>query len=384
MACKHSERDGDNMNCGSQKPFQQPSRLSRTHVHSSHTKRNSMSRRPFRWSVFAVVTVICVLLSGRAGAFFAETLVWEDQLIYAADQGAKDTFGSAVAISGDTMVVGSKGDDDNGKSESGSAYVFNRVSGAWVQGQKLHSPTPVKDGAFGVAVDIDGDTLVVGARAESGGIGNVYVFERTGGLGSWTFKRQFNGNLVTGGTPLAKFGATVAVEGDYIAIGSYLNKVWVFRRDAAGEGGWSNNQVVTLSGGGGFGAISIAMAGDLLVVGEKRTAAYIYSAAANFLQLEKITRAAVGGTADWFASSVATDGTTVVIGDLGADTVTPEINNHGAGYVYRQDTGGSWALVEKLLPDKVLSGQGTNLQVGFSAAVYGNTVALGSRAESSQ
>ena len=79
-----------------------------------------------------------------------------------------DEFGTSVAISGTTALIGSYRDDDNGD-HSGSAYVFNAVTG-----EQLLKLTP-EDGAasqgFGSTVAIQGKTAIVGTQAAG-----VYVF----------------------------------------------------------------------------------------------------------------------------------------------------------------------------------------------------------------
>ncbi len=60
----------------------------------------------------------------------------------ASDAAANDNFGYSVAISGDTAVVGAYHDDDGG-SESGSAYVFVKGAGAWADmNETANSPLP--------------------------------------------------------------------------------------------------------------------------------------------------------------------------------------------------------------------------------------------------
>jgi hypothetical protein len=68
-------------------------------------------------------------------------------------------FGSSVAISGDIIVVGEELGNINPFMEEGRAYVFN-VDGTLLQ--NLTAPDPSPRGAFGLAVDIQGDIIVVG------------------------------------------------------------------------------------------------------------------------------------------------------------------------------------------------------------------------------
>jgi hypothetical protein len=70
-----------------------------------------------------------------------------------------------VAISGDTVVVGAEHDDTRGR-DAGAAYVFERDRGGpgqWGQVIKLTADDAETEAYFGGAVAIDGDTLVVGA-----------------------------------------------------------------------------------------------------------------------------------------------------------------------------------------------------------------------------
>ena len=68
-----------------------------------------------------------------AGARYPLTIdpIFEDARLTASDGTANDAFGSNVAVSGDTVVVGAFGDDVGSNSGQGSAYVFVRPAGGW-------------------------------------------------------------------------------------------------------------------------------------------------------------------------------------------------------------------------------------------------------------
>ena len=98
----------------------------------------------------------------------------------AADAAKGDEFGISVAIDGDTIVVGSRFDDDGGYN-SGSTYVFRTTDGGATYGQvaKLTAADGVAGDRFGQSLAMDGGTIVVGAmRDEDAGnrTGSVYVF----------------------------------------------------------------------------------------------------------------------------------------------------------------------------------------------------------------
>ena len=69
-----------------------------------------------------------------------------------------DYFGYSVSISGDSVIVGVYGDDDNG-SKSGSAYIFTRSGAVWTLQQKLTAGDGAADHHFGDSVSISGDSV---------------------------------------------------------------------------------------------------------------------------------------------------------------------------------------------------------------------------------
>jgi hypothetical protein len=111
---------------------------------------------------------------------------WSDMTqtakLTASDGAAIDDFGYSVAISGNNVVVGAWGYDDNGLSSSGSAYVFEKPGTGWsdmTQTAKLTASDGAAYDWFGYSVAISGDTLVVGAHGDDnyGASGSAYVFE---------------------------------------------------------------------------------------------------------------------------------------------------------------------------------------------------------------
>jgi hypothetical protein len=88
---------------------------------------------------------------------------------------ADDVFGDSVAISGTTVVVGAP----NHANSAGLAYVFTKTAGAWRQTPELKGSDTVgssntfQGDYFGTSVAISGTTAVVGAP----GAGRAYVFE---------------------------------------------------------------------------------------------------------------------------------------------------------------------------------------------------------------
>ena len=168
-----------------------------------------------------------------------------------------DLFGSSVAIAGDTIVVGAWWDDDNGEA-SGSAYVFTRTGTTWTEQAKLTASDGAAFERFGFSVAIAGDTIVVGAYLDDN-VGSAYVFTRTGTI--WTQQAKLLGS---DGAP-SNFGISVAIVGDTIVVGA-REASYVFTRTGTT---WIEQAKLAASDGAGsdqFG-YSVTIAGNTVVVG---------------------------------------------------------------------------------------------------------------------
>ena len=106
---------------------------------------------------------------------------WSDEaLLSPTDDPAGAQYGYAVAIDADTAVIGAYGDDALG-SNSGSAYVWRWSGSGWSQQAKLLALDGAAGDYFGYAVAIGGDTAVVGAYQDGDNgadSGSAYVFVR--------------------------------------------------------------------------------------------------------------------------------------------------------------------------------------------------------------
>ena len=147
--------------------------------------------------------------------------VTEETILTPSDSTADDDFGGAVAIDGNTAIVGAPVQEVGGETNQGSAYVFVRDNGGtWTQQAKLIGSGGDALDHFGASVDIEGDTAVVG-----GDIGNVaYVFVRTGTQWNEQVKLTAPGVGSVDG-----FGIAVAISGNTIIVGAF--------RDDAVSGG---------------------------------------------------------------------------------------------------------------------------------------------------
>ena len=156
--------------------------------------------------------------SGSAYIFEKISGIWtEVAKLTASDGVADDEFGVSVSISGDNAIVGADRDDDAGTG-SGSAYMFEKVSGIWTQVAKLTASDGAFGDAFGGSVSISGDKAVVGARGDDdNGIasGSAYIFQKVFGI--WTEVTKLT---ASDGAPSDFFGQPVSISGDQAIAGS--------------------------------------------------------------------------------------------------------------------------------------------------------------------
>lgn len=147
---------------------------------------------------------------GAAYVFVREAGVWSQtaKLVRASDRQEQDLFGSAVAIAGDTVLVGSYGR----AGMTGAAYVFAAAAGVWSQTQELTSPAPTAGELYGASVALtSGYAMVAG-----------YGFESEEGIGPRGGGYLY-GRLADGYALLTELRAADGVPGDYLGIGAALS-----------------------------------------------------------------------------------------------------------------------------------------------------------------
>ncbi|MAE45816.1 MAG: integrin [Planctomycetes bacterium] len=174
--------------------------------------------------------------SGAAYVFVRSDGIWSQQAyLKASNTESNDTFGTSVALDGDTLMVGADGEDsnatgvngnqlDNSSNRSGAAYVFVRSDGTWSQQAYLKASNTGAGDVFGRSLALDGDTLVVGASSEDGGTllnnlpesGAAYVFVRSGGIWSQeNYVKALDTESADG------FGVSVALDGGTLLVGAW-------------------------------------------------------------------------------------------------------------------------------------------------------------------
>jgi hypothetical protein len=284
---------------------------------------------------YAVALALCLCVAGLVGAVPAHAagaysppgalLAVQRAELASPDTAADTYFGWAVAISGNTAIVGEVGAD----AWRGAAYVFVRRGGTWSQQAELTASDGAAGDAFGFDVAISGKTALVGACGHSvggdGGQGAVYVFVRRGA--TWIQQAELS---AADGAYADGFGYTIATSGDtaVVAANGHMvggnagqGAVYVFVRHGAT---WSQQAELTASDGvaGDQFGFDVAIWGDTVVAGAAlhpvggnadRGAAYVFVRhGATWSQQAEFTPA--DGAGGYFGYSVAISGHTVVVG----------------------------------------------------------------------
>jgi len=155
--------------------------------------------------------------SGSAYVFTRSGTTWAQQAkLLASDGAAIDYFGYSVSLSGDTALIGADGDDDNGV-DSGSAYVFTRTGTTWAQQAKLLASDGAVYDSFGWSVSLSGDTALIGTPFDDdngNSSGSAYVFTRIGT--SWIQSAKL---LAADGAAADRFGWRVSLSGNTALFG---------------------------------------------------------------------------------------------------------------------------------------------------------------------
>ena len=286
--------------------------------------------------------------AGAVYVFARSGATWHQQAyIKPSNTEKSDEFGMALALDGDTLAVGAIGEDsaattidgdqtDNNASFAGAVYVFSRIGASWSQQAYLKASNANAGDAFGGALALSGDTLVVGANEDSAATGSngdptnntadaagaAYVFVRSGT--TWTqqaYLKASNTHAGDGfgfspggsGAGETTLGTAVALSGDLLAVGAHAE-----RSASTGVGGDQSD--TTKSGAG---------------------AVYLFSRTGSTWTQQAYIKASNTGQGDEFGFALALSGDTLVVGSPFEASAATGINGRqadetasGAGAVY--------------------------------------------------
>jgi hypothetical protein len=295
-------------------------------------------------------------------------------------------FGWAVAADGETVVVGAPADGPRGLYNAGAAYVFVRDRGAWTEQAKLVADDPAECSQFGYAVAIHGDTLLVGAHYDSAYAGAAYVFTRAGD--AWTQQAKLTPADAAAGK---EFGCAVGLQGDLLVVGAMADAEGGYNAGAAyvfGRAGviWSQQAKLMsdLAQPGDLFGFAVALAGDTVVVGSPfdddvgidAGAVYVFARTESGWGQQTELFASDAATSDLLGWSVAIAGNKVL---AGAPQKSGTAEFAGAAYVFTR-VGSTWSPEGKLAAADAQA----NDYFGYALALRGSTAAIGAPLDSSQ
>ena len=294
--------------------------------------------------------------NGAVYVFTRDGNAWSQQAkLLAPDKASGDLFGWSVAVDGDTAVIGAVREDSDGFEDNGAAYIFTRSGGAWSFQAKLLADDKARWDSFGNAVAVSGDTVAIGAPDHSTPTvpyaGVVYVFTREGE--SWNQAVQLHALDMRYAD---SFGFSVDLEGNVAVIGapdkaspfSSSGAAYVFTRD--GSGNWSQQAQLLGSDLGTEAGMfarfgwSVAVDGDAAVVGSigqdsdgvsNNGAAYVFRLDESGYWTEQARLLASDKAAnDGFGWVTDISGATIIVGAPSKAYYAPGGDYTGAAYIY--------------------------------------------------
>lgn len=289
-------------------------------------------------------------------------------------------FGLALALQGNTLVVASDRASFGGD-KFGRIFIYGRSSslGRWTMRQEIPSPVRVDNDHFGWGLDLDGDTLVVGAL----GAIKTFVFRRNGA--TWTLQKTLEPPRPEQRN--ATYGNFVAIQGDTIVIGEYNSSapdedegvVHIHRRNEGGANQWGLVQRIfspNFAPSELFG-LGVALHGDTLAINSgdsRRLEIYHIDPDTGLATWEStLPKPLVPGVSEpqnsLWGRQIMIQGDLLLTSDAWDREA---LLNSGAAYLYRRDPGrrDRWTLLKKIIGE----GVGEDSEFGRAIAMQDNEV----------
>ncbi len=327
--------------------------------------RGFLSGRSSEWLPAAATRLLAIFffVASSVGAQAPSKLELEAR-IFGADQQQFWGFGHALAIDGDTLLVGADRAAPQGLDEQGAVYVFVRGEDGWAQEAQLVASDASEGDGFGFSVALQGDIAVVGAPfAAPQGLafeGAVYVFERTGT--AWSESAVL---LASDGDAQDRFGQHVAFDAPRVVAGAPFEEsgleaegcetgaAYVFVFDGAS---WAEEEKLLDPKGecSDLFGWAVDLSGERTLVGAysahvgndpSRGKALVFLRTAGLWEVEDTLLASDGSDPDRFGWSVSLDGDSALIG--AQQKIIDGNVRQGAAYVFRRE-GADWVEEQRL------------------------------------
>lgn len=304
--------------------------------------------------------------SGAAFVFAENAGVWEQRtMLSRADATANDWFGSAVVVENDVAIVcaANAGRENTNFDGRGAAYVFEDDGNDWIELARLTPAVRQPGDRFGTVAALDGDVLAIGApQTTGGGPGKIVVFRNVGGVWSEEITLTASDGMAGDG-----FGSAVNVNGETIAVGapfanSGVGKAYVFAKIA---GVWQERAALSPANPTAnelFGTAVSLQASELFVgrpqaevSGTVSGAVTRFAVVATQWQEQETFTANNANANIQFGASLALEGDVLIVG-------ATHDQPGGAAYTFL-DQNGTWNEIAKL------TGTGSGSAARFGAAL---------------
>jgi len=314
-------------------------------------------------------------------------------------------FGTSVAISGDTIIVGAanasnlnarspvlhSADPQNVHPQThgpGAAYIFVKPASGWrnmTETAKLIASDGANGDAFGYNVSISGNTAAAGALFAHSGAGAAYVFVKP--ASGWSRMTQTAELTASDSSTFDNMGS-VAISGDTVVTGAYghnnfMGVAYLFVKPSTGWKDMTQSAELSSTEANQIYGFSVATDGEAAVVGAAGAnqgigAAYIYvKPGSGWRSTSKFTArlsASSSSGVSGLSQGMAISGKTIVLGAAG--TTVGSNSGQGAVLVYLEPTTG-WKTTSKFAAELTASDGAANDNLGVSAAVNGSTIVGG-------
>ena len=283
-------------------------------------------------------------ITGAAYIFVRSGTEWiEEAKLSASDGSSGDDFGISVSLDGNRALVGA-----SNASSRGAAYVFSRSGGIWTEDAKLVASTPDFSDNLGNSVSLDGDYALVGSpnsnTKDALSAGSAYIFTRSTGV--WLEEARLTASDAAFGD---FFSISVSLEGNRALLGASSDtaggenagSAYVFVRSG---GSWSEETILVASDGAafdGFGS-SVSLLENRALIGASGDddggsgagSAYTFIRSGDVWTEEAKLTASDAAAGDQFGFSVSLDGDRALIGSPSDDPPDLSTGDTGAAYVF--------------------------------------------------
>jgi hypothetical protein len=340
------------------------------------------------------VWIYSIYTPAQAKIALSTDAITETLKIVPGDGYLNDKFGNAIALDGNTLVIGARENNDGGI-DAGAVYIYEQVSAdpiSWTLSLKLVVSDSLPLANFGASISLDGDRLAVGAPNDNGEIGAVYLFDRNlGGAEQWGQLKKLTPENGEAGD---YFGVSVVLQNDLLFIGADgdddkagdAGTVYLFQRNQGGVDQWGFVKKIysTHTDHGDHFGSAMAFDRDTLVVGAPFDDLVGANRAGKVIVFErnqdgadqwgevKVIWTSDAVTDDFFGTSVAISGDYLAAGAIGQDAFG---SDSGAVYIFFRHEGGlnQWGATKKI----IASDGGMSQKFGTSVSMRGPLLLVG-------